>query len=132
MRVSTRGGKGTRYRWTQRRARLRLFSWTGQRPQRLSVSYLSGVRPPGVPPARPQLDFNGHRLRGKTHREPAGEIERVTLSFDLPAEWVKPGLNELGIRSATWTPTKWTPWVRRWSDIGIMLDSVTLEPISSS
>ena len=71
-----------------------------------------------------------HRLRGTSRSEPAGDIERVTLSFDLPAVWVKRGANLLEIRSSTWNRAQASDSKDR-RPLGIMPDTVTFEPVSS-
>jgi hypothetical protein len=130
-RESTVADALTRYRWTRELARLRVFTWPGGRPLRLSVSYLSGARPPAAPAAEPRLRFNGHPLAGASRRESAGRFERVTRSFELPAEWVEPGMNELEIRSATWIPAESGDSEDRRA-LGIMLDRVSIERESAS
>ena len=98
---------------------------------RLSVSYLSGARPPGAPPAEPRIRFNGNWLRGDRGSEPAGEFERVTLGFELPATWVERGMNRLEIHSQTWVPESPNDAGDERA-LGIMIDAVTIEPASAS
>ena len=119
-----------RWRWTKGRGRLRLFARPGERPLRLSVRTLEGARPAGVAAPAPRFRLNGQALTGATRREPAGELERVTYRFDVPADWMAEGMNLLEIRSRTWVPARADAGADRRS-LGIMLERVSLEPLAA-
>ncbi len=127
-RESSDDGLRLRWRWTDGRGSLRLFAWPGERRLRLTVRTLQGARPAGVAAPAPRFRLNGQTLTGTTRREPAGELERVTYRFDLPADWMAEGMNLLEIRSRTWVPTRAGAGADRRSR-GIMLEGVALEPL---
>jgi hypothetical protein len=103
-------------RWTGGECEIHL-PLTGRRDYRLEMDY-GQLRPPGEPPAEPQLELNGHPL--ETAETATG------LEARLPAEWLE-GTNRLIVRSGTWSPADHGAGDDR--RLGIFLRGFRAEPI---
>ncbi|MCH2173127.1 hypothetical protein MK489_20295 [Myxococcota bacterium] len=127
-------------RFTGPRARIPVFDADPDEVRQLRVDYLVGLEAQGVDPPRPRWFFNGHPLReGRSRREtvalevsggdggdeghPGATLDLVSEVYDVPREWSRSGVNELGVLTPTWTEAQEDVKAER-QELGVLLHRV--------
>ena len=127
------------FRWMRDRASLWLLVAPSDRTRTLRVRYITGGRPPGVPPPAPRFRLNGRSLvaieelretvQVWVNRPTQGGRMRdvyivVNRSFELPPELLPGPKNVLEIEATPWVPSESLPASENTRVLGLRLSRV--------